>query len=216
MACEFRKYNYDTMIPCSHMTHKLSLFTPIGEIPDGFANATPSFTPIFIPEKNNKNNPGQRSAASQLLSSKVAPLPENLGYVIFNGKIERSLRSSVRKKSLTKIPDNVANEESSVDKKIKKNVTFSKSHYIRFIDNRFTILSENDVNELWYNAVDFMNIRISAELEAHYFKLENPQIINDRFFLKRLWSGTNYDEYKNNIVINSITTFCSKTQRITT
>jgi len=187
MACELKKYNYDTMNLCSgsEQNHHST---------QGFAPQNLSCNPLFIPEKNNKNIPG---------------------YVIFNGKIERSLRSSVRKQSLTKIPDNVANEESSVDKKRKKSVTFSKSSYMRFIDNRFTILSENDVNELWYNAVDFMNIRISAEVEAYYFKLENPHIINDKFFLKRLWSGTNYDEYKNNIILNSITTFCSKTQRIT-
>jgi hypothetical protein len=212
MACEFKKYNYDTMNLCSHVPHKLSLLTSTGDIHESFQ------------EMKYFTNSEERCSKKFSLSSKNESLPPTSpsfttvnipGYVIFNGKIERSLRSSVRKKSLTKIPDNVANEESSVDKKIKKSVTFSKSHYIRFIDNRFTILSENDVNELWYNAVDFMNIRISAELEAHYFKLENPKIINDKFFLKRLWSGTNYDEYKNNIIINSITTFCSKTQRIT-
>ena len=92
---------------------------------------------------------------------------ENIpGIVIFNGKIERSLRSSVRKNSLTKIP--ISPLKKNEEKKRKKNVTFSDSQYIRFIDNRFTILSENDINELWYNAVDFMNIRISAELEANY------------------------------------------------
>ena len=125
----------------------------------------------------------------------------NLVYVTFNGKIERSLRSSIRKNSLTKITTSPLKK--SEEKKRKKNVTFSNSHYVRFIENRFTILSENDINELWYNAVEFMNIRISAELEVHYFKLENPQIKYDNFLLKRLWSGTNYDEYKNNIVINS-------------
>jgi len=207
MACELKKYNYDTMIPCSgvfcadprpdtlsgcldgsEQNHHSTLgFATQNRYCNHLQHKLSLFTPIGeFPEKN-KN------------------IPE---IVIFNGKIEKSLRSSVRKKSLTKIPDNVANAESSVEKKRKKSVTFSNTHYIRFIDNRFTILSENDVNELWYNAVDFMNIRISAELEAHYFKLENPKINNDKFFLKRLWSGTNFEEYKNNIVINSITTFC--------
>jgi hypothetical protein len=207
MACEFKKYNYDTMIPCSHLQHKLSLLTSIGDITESFQEMK------YFP------NSEERSSKKFYLSSKNESFPPTLstvnipGYVIFNGKIERSLRSSVRKNSLTKIP--ISPLKINEEKKRKKSVTFSNSHYIRFIDNRFTILSENDLNELWYNAVDFMNIRISAELEAHYFKLENPQIINDRFFLKRLWSGTNYDEYKNNIIINSITTFCSKTQRIT-
>ena len=213
MTCEFKKYNYDTMNLCSHMTHKLSLFTPIGDI-------TESFQEMKYFPNNSTRVETPMGSLTELRSTSFVSFPPTSstvnipGYVIFNGKIERSLRSSVRKNSLTKIP--ISPLKINEEKKRKKSVTFSNSHYIRFIDNRFTILSENDVNELWYNAVDFMNIRISAELEAHYFKLENPQIINDRFFLKRLWSGTNYDEYKNNIIINSITTFCSKTQRITT
>ena len=112
-----------------------------------------------------------------------------------SGKIEKSLRSSIRKKTIIPLKD-------------KKNVTFSNSNFICFIDNRLTLLLENNVNEIWYNTVDFMYIKKSAEIELYLFKLNNPRHIKDKFFVKYLWSGTNYEEYKQNTIVNSITTFC--------
>jgi hypothetical protein len=89
----------------------------------------------------------------------------------------------------------------------KKQVKFDNFRDVRYVENRPSLFENTNKSEIWYDEVEYMHIKNSAIIELNFFKLRYPELADDKFLIKRAFSGTDYAEYENNIIVNSATTF---------